>query len=108
VCKLDSGGSNHRQIAVSKKKEVTSVVENCGNIRCNKVFILPKSNHSRRSITSRNNLVCFVGADHYERENSRKLLYRLAYGIFEGRTRAITALQRIFDEMCDDLSVGLG
>src|SRR2546429_699018 len=43
VCKLDSGGSNHRQIAVSKKKEVTSVMENCGNIRGNKVFILPES-----------------------------------------------------------------
>ena len=109
VRKMHAVGRDHGHIAVRQKENVARMMQNCRHIRSDEILVVAQSNHRRRPVARRHNLVGLVARNHRQRENSGQLLHRLPHRIFQRRAAVPFELDGIFlDQMRNDFGIGLG
>src|SRR5437867_942088 len=101
-------GSDYSQVAIGKKKKIAGVVENRGDVRCDKIFVFAQTDNGGRAITRGNNLVGLIDGNHREREHASELDNRLPHSFFERWAMTVSGLKKIlFDQVRDNFRVGL-
>ena len=109
VSDLDAVLGDHGQVAVGKEEEVAGVVEKRGDVGGDEIFVLAETNDGGWSVAGGDDFVRFVDGDDYQREDSGKLLDRLAHGFFERRTMTVAGIEVVpLDEVGNDFGVGFG
>ncbi len=107
IGELHAVGGDHGEVAIGQKENVTSVVENGGNVGSHKVFVVAQTDHERRSIAGGHDFVGLVDGDYAEREDSAEFLHGAADCFFERGTMAIAGFEKVFlDQVSDDFGIG--
>jgi hypothetical protein len=83
MCEMDAVPGQHRHVAVGQEEHVASVAQNRRNIRRHEILAVSQSHHHRRPRSRGHNLIRILARDHAQREHSRQLPHRVAYGILQ-------------------------
>ncbi len=81
-----------RDLAVGEKEEVASVIEQCGYVAGDKIFVFAEADYDRRTVAGGYYFARFIGGDDDQRENARQFFHRFANRFFQrsgdGRCRS--------------------
>ena len=110
VGELDAGQGEDGHVAVGEEVDVARVVQNAGNVGGDEGLALADADDDGRAEARDDDLVRLGGREHAQRKGSGEALDGAADGNFE-RNRlpgGFGVLLHLFDEVGDDLGVGLG
>src|SRR5438105_4163873 len=102
VGQLHSSGSHHGEVAIGKKKDVSRVIQNGGNIRGHKIFSIAQADHERRTVARSYDLIRFIDRDNSQGKDSGELLYCLTDSVLKGGMVAVAGLEKMFFNQVGD------
>src|SRR6185369_13013647 len=89
VGELHAAWRNHREIAVTQKEEVASVIEDRGNVGSDKVFVLAQPDDGGRAVTRGHDLIRRGDGDNGEGKDAGELAHGFADGLFQRHGMAV-------------------
>ncbi len=110
VGELDAGQREDGHVAVGEEVDVARVVQNAGHVGGDKGLALAHADDHRRSEARGDDLVRLGGRQHAQRKGPGQPLDGAAHRDFERNRLAggFGVLLHLFDQVGDDLGVGLG
>ncbi len=110
VGELDARGSEDGHVAVGEEVDIARVMENAGHVGRDKRFAFAYADNDRRPGARGNDLVGLGSREDAKGKRTAQALHGKAQGRFEreGSARRCRIFLNLFDEVGDDLGVGLG
>ncbi len=99
----DARGSDHRDLFVAQKNDVSRVAQHGGNVGRDEELTVTKTHDDRRPVSDGHDLVRIVGRDEHEREETAQVEQRTPHRVLQ-----TVALHLALDQVRDDLGVRLG
>ena len=99
----DARPGDHRHLLVAEEHHVARVRQDGRNIGSHEELVVAQANHDRRAVADRHDLLGVVQRYQHQREHPAHHLERAPDGAFQA-----VAAHLAFDQVRDDLGVGLG